>query len=94
MFFAIIFVLILKTENPVEQFQHLTHSSLVDMLAEHTLRYSKLHRDGGSKEEQNNCLQILEHLTSEIQSRKRKELLENATIGTPQFIPSAEQNSL
>lgn len=78
----------------MEQFHHLTHSSLVDMLAEHTLRYSKLHRDGGSKEELNNCLQTLEYLTSEIQSRKRAALLENATVNTPQFVPSGEQNSL
>jgi hypothetical protein len=66
----------------MEQLHHLTHSSLVDMLAEYTLRYSKLHKEGGLKEDINSCLQTIEGLTSEIESRKEAALRENTTINT------------
>ena len=75
----------------MEQFHHLTHSSLVDMLAEYTLRYSRLHKEGGSKEDINTCLQTIECLTSEIQSRKEKAIRDNTNISTTQFTLSSEQ---
>jgi hypothetical protein len=74
----------------MEQLHHLTHSSLVDMLSEYTLRYSKLHREGGSEEDINFCLQTMEGLTSEITSRKEKTIRNNTNINTTQFILSGE----
>jgi hypothetical protein len=78
----------------MQQFHHLSHSSLVDMLAEYTLRYSRLNKEGGSKEDINSCLQTIECLTSEIQSRKEKQIRESATLNTSSFTLSGEQNSL
>jgi hypothetical protein len=75
----------------MEQFHHLTHTSLVDMLAEYTLRYSKMRKEGGLEEDINSCLQTIECLTSEIESRKEVSLRENTTINTSQFTLSAEQ---
>ena len=74
----------------MEQFHHLTHSSLVDMLAEYTLRYSRLNKEGGTKEDINTCLQTIECLTSEIQLRKEKMIRESATLNTSQFTLSDE----
>jgi hypothetical protein len=75
----------------MEQFHHLTHTSLVDMLAEYTLRYSKMRKEGGLEEDINSCLQTIECLTSEIESRQGASLRENTTINTSQFTLSAEQ---
>ncbi|HKB43719.1 MAG TPA: hypothetical protein VKC90_04995 [Chitinophagaceae bacterium] len=75
----------------MEQLHHLTHSSLVDMLAEYTLRYTKLHREGGSEEDINFCLQTIESLTSEIALRKEKAIRDNTNINTTQFTLSGEQ---
>jgi len=74
----------------MEQFHHLTHSSLVDMLAEYTLRYSRLQKEGGTKEDINTCLQTIECLTSEIQLRKEKMIRESTTLNTSQFTLSDE----
>ena len=77
----------------MEQFHLLTHSALVDMLAEYTLRYSKLHREGGPETEINFCLQTIETLTSEIELRKEKKVRDNSSLNTSQFTLSEEQNS-
>ena len=74
----------------MEQLHHLTHSSLVDMLAEYTLRYSRLRKEGGFEEEKDSCLQTIECLTLEIQSRKEKTIRDNSTINTTQFTLSGE----
>ena len=75
----------------MEQFHHLNHSSLVDMLAEYTLRYSRLRKEGGLEEDKNSCLQTIESLTSEIEARKEAGPRENTTFNTSQFTPAAEQ---
>jgi hypothetical protein len=74
----------------MEQFHHLTHTSLVDMLAEYTLRYSKMRKEGGLEEDINSCLQTIECLTSEIESRKEASLRENTTFNASQFTLSGE----
>jgi hypothetical protein len=75
----------------MEQFHQLTHSSLVDMLAEYTLRYSRLRKEGGLEEDVNSCLQTIEGLTLEIESRKEKVIRDNTNINSSQFTLSGEQ---
>ena len=75
----------------MEQFHHLPHFSLVDMLAEYTMRYSKLRKEGGLEEDINSCLQTIECLTSEIESRKEAELRGNTKFNSSQFTLSGEQ---
>lgn len=47
-------------------------SVLVDMLAANTAKYMKMLKDGFTQEEYNNCKELINRLSAEIESRKAK----------------------
>ena len=62
---------------PMHEIHKITLSDLIDMLALHTVNYSKLLTEGGSDEEFNNCKQAIHALQAEITTRRQ------AGEGTP-----------
>jgi hypothetical protein len=74
------------TDKPMEQFQHLSQSALVDNLSEYTTKYTRMRAEGGSEEEFNLCLQTIKYLTSEIESRKKQEPQDTEFIDNSQTI--------
>ena len=70
----------------MERIQLLTQVTLIDMLSEYTAKYTRMRTEGGSTEDFNNCLQTLELLTAEIESRKKAVPQNNEIINDQQFI--------
>lgn len=54
----------------MQEFQNLDLSALVDMLSEHTVKYTKILADGGNQDEYDNCRKTIQLLQKEIAFRK------------------------
>ncbi len=55
-------------------------SLLLDMLASHTNEYLRMFKEGAPSAEFNKCKEMIEQLTSEIESRKQAEFrIDNAS---------------
>ena len=64
----------------MEDLSHIKLSDLFDMLAEYTDRYMKMLSDGASREDFDNCREIIIDIQTEIQSRQAHG--ENSTAGS------------
>ncbi len=66
----------------MENLQSLETSALIDLLAQHTARYTDMMSQGCSKEEYEKCKLTIEALQKEIEDRRRS-FGENATLSHP-----------
>jgi hypothetical protein len=55
----------------MENLQTLEMSTLLDMLAEHTIRYSQMMSDGTTNEEYESCRMLISAIQEEILRRKQ-----------------------
>ncbi len=69
--------------------QNLEMSALIDMLAQHTLAYTRILIEGGTEEEFNNNKQIIALLQAEIELRK-KSTGQNTTMTDPDTFSESE----
>ena len=56
----------------MEDLKELPLAALVDMLASHTSDYLRILRNGGTKEEYDNCKRLINRLTTEIELRRKE----------------------
>jgi hypothetical protein len=66
---------IIKTTKPVvgmNQYSHLNHTSLLDLLAKHTAEYTQMLADNDRSYEFYKCRRTVEKLTEELESRMRE----------------------
>jgi hypothetical protein len=70
----------------MERIQLLTEAVLIDKLSEYTAKYSRMHTEGGSEEVFKNCIETIELLTAEIESRKKTAQQNDEIINNSQFI--------
>lgn len=54
----------------MQEYQNLELSVLVDMLSDHTARYSRLLTDGCREDEYNSCREIIQALQMAIEAKK------------------------
>jgi hypothetical protein len=70
----------------MENLQTLEMSELLDMLAEHTIRYSQMMSDGTTNEEYENCRTLISAIQEEILRRKKSfEQNSSASGEIPEF---------
>ena len=62
-------------------------SDLYDMLAQQTNRYMKMLSDGATKQEFDQCREMIISIQAEIQSRKNQRSQERDVISNTSFIP-------
>ncbi len=65
----------------MQEYQNLELSALIDMLSQHTAKYSRLLTEGCSEEEYNSCKEIIQFLQAEIETRKNT--ANNTSISDP-----------
>lgn len=70
----------------MNQYSHLSHTSLLDMLARYTAEYTQMLADNDKSYEFYKCMRLVEKLTEELESRMRE------TPPVPPTITSAPVN--
>jgi hypothetical protein len=70
----------------MKQFNELTYSELIDMLAKHTVLYTQLLSDNIKTTEFYKCRRLIEKLTAEI--KKRKHATSSGNSATNQSVSS------
>jgi hypothetical protein len=68
----------------MQELQNLDLSALVDMLSEHTVKYTRILANGGNKDEYNKCRKTIQFLQREIADRKNSD--GNSTVNNMDFI--------
>ena len=56
----------------MNQFSHLSHTNLLDMLARHTAEYTQMLADNNKSDDFYKCSRIVEKLTEELEARMRE----------------------
>ena len=53
-------------------FQNLEYSALLDELAQHTAIYTRLLNENGTRQEKDDCRQVIQRILAEINIRERE----------------------
>ena len=64
----------------MEQFKNMSHSSLINMLAEYTIIYTQMLSSNIKTDEFYKCKQTIEQLTAEVKLRSKVNSGRNSTI--------------
>jgi hypothetical protein len=73
---------------------HIDLSDLFDMLSGHTAHYMKMLSDGVTKEEFNECREIITDIQTEIISRQNREKKTDTSAKNPSFNSNHSRQSL
>jgi len=73
---------------------HIKLPDLFDMLSDHTSLYMKMLSDGASKDEVNECSEIITDIQTEIRSRQTREKQPTTSAKNPSFNPNQSRHGL
>lgn len=71
----------------MRQFNELSHSALIDLLANQTAFYTQMLSDNIKTNEFYKCKRLLEQLTMEVELRMKEKPLDNPATTTPVSLP-------